>query len=233
MTLSLTLLWIAAVSLFSVLGSWYARKFERSDALLAFYVTLVVFAGLVAAKTIAFDFGFATYFAPGAVLIFSVTFLLTDIVNEKFGKRETQRMILLAFFAQIAVILFSYLVVQAKGAPFFTHQESFEFIFGSAPRIIIAGLIAFFVSENMDAYLFQWFRALTQGKHLWMRNVFSSIPAMFIDSALFVTLAFYGTLPILPLITGLTVVKWLVGVVDIPFMYLCRAILGSYHGKEA
>ncbi len=231
MSLILTLFWILLISIFAVGGAYYAKRYNRSDAIIALYVTLIVISNIIASKTIAFDFGFTTFFAPGAVLLFSVTFLLTDIVNEKFGKRETQRMILLALFSQIALIAFSYLIVHATPAPFFQNQSAFEFIFGTVPRIVIASLVTFFISENLDTYLFQWFKKLTNGKQLWMRNAFSSLPAMLVDSVIFVTLAFYGTMPILPLIIGLTVVKWLVGIVDIPFMYLSRAVLGKTEEK--
>ena len=225
MTIALAIFWILVISAFTVGASWYVRKYESVDALLALYVTLCIAGSILASKTIAFNFGFATFFAPGAVLIFSVTFLLTDIVNEKFGRKEVQRMIWLALFAQVAFVIFSYLVLHATGAPFFTNQAAFEAVLGSVPRLVVAGLVAFFISENLDAYLFQWFRAYTEGKHLWMRNAFSSLPAMAIDSTVFVTLAFWGVMPVLPLIYGLTLVKWVVGIVDIPFMYAARAVL--------
>ena len=225
MTLSLAIIWAAAISLLALGSAWYVRKYERIDAILALYVTLAVAASIFASKTIAFDLGFGDFFAPGAVLIFSVTFLLTDIVNEKFGKKEVYRMIALGLSAQLAFLLFSYLVLNATGAPFFTNQAAFESIFGMVPRIVAAGLVAFLVSEFLDANLFQWFKNLTGGKHLWMRNAFSSLPAMAIDSIVFVSLAFWGVMPIMPLIIGLTVTKWLVGIVDIPFMYASRAIM--------
>jgi queuosine precursor transporter len=227
MSLALTFLWILIVSAFSVLGAWYARQYNRPDALIAFYVTFGAFANIAASKTIAFDLGFTTFFAPAAVLIFSVTFLLTDVVNERFGKAETQRMVGIAVIAQIALVLFSYLVLHAEGAPFFQNQAAFEAVFGAVPRLVLASLIAFYVSENVDVHLFHWLRQWTGGKHLWVRNALSSLPAMFLDSVLFVTIAFYGVMPILPLIIGLTVIKWLVGIVDIPFMYLSRAVLGK------
>ncbi|MDO8495636.1 MAG: queuosine precursor transporter [bacterium] len=227
MPISLAIFWIIIISAFVLLGAWYARRHNRPDALTALYVTLVVFANIAASKTIAFDFGFTTFFTPAAVLIFSVTFLLTDIVNEKFGKKETQRMILIALFAQIALVLFSYLILKAPSAPFFQNQAAFEAVLGTVPRIVLASLIAFYVSENLDAHLFHWIKKLTGGKHLWMRNAFSSLPSMVVDSIIFVTIAFYGLMPIMPLIIGLSVVKWLVGIIDIPFMYLSRAILGK------
>jgi len=232
MTLPLAIFWIFIVSVFGLLGAWYARRYGRPDALIAFYVTLVIFSNIAVSKTIVFDLGFTELYAPAAVLIFSVTFLLTDIVNERFGKRETQRMILIALFAQIALVLFSYLVLKARGAPFFQNQPAFEALLGNVPRVVAASLIAFFVSENFDAQLFHWFKKLTGGRHLWMRNAFSSLPAMLLDSALFISLAFYGVMPVVPLIIGLSVTKWLVGIVDIPFMYLSRAVIGK-HSSES
>ena len=225
MSLSLLILWAVALCLIAVGAAYYARKYERYDALLALFVTLVIAANIIASKTVEFKLGFATLFAPAGTLVFATTFLLTDIVNERFGRKETQRMIHLAVLAQVVFVLFSYLAVSSTPAPFYMDQAAFTTILGSVPRIAIAGLITFFISETLDAYLFQWFKRLTNGKQLWMRNALSSLPAMVVDSALFVTLAFYGVMPILPLIIGLTVVKWVVGVIDIPFMYVARAIL--------
>ncbi|MEK9135227.1 MAG: VUT family protein, partial [Patescibacteria group bacterium] len=60
-----------------------------------------------------------------ATLIFSVTFLLTDIVNEKFGRKETQKMILIAFITQIAATFFIWLSISLKPAPFWQDQDIF------------------------------------------------------------------------------------------------------------
>jgi queuosine precursor transporter len=223
----LILLWTVAVSLCALGAAYYARKTGRADAIIALYVTLVVASNLVASKIVGYDIGFTTLFAPGATLLFSVTFLLTDIVNEKFGRQETQRMIYIAVFAQLAFLLFAYIAVSATPAPFFAGQAAFESVFAMVPRIAAAGLITFLVSESLDAYLYQWFRLKTHGRSLWLRNAFSSVPAMLLDSTLFVILAFYGTTPILPLIIGLTSIKWIVAVIDIPFMYAARAVLGT------
>lgn len=219
------ILWIIGITAFSLFGSWYARKYEKPDALIGLYVAFVLISNILAFKIAAFNLGFITFYAPSAVLVFSVTFLLTDIVNEKFGRKETHKMIFIAFLTQVAVTFFIYLALDLPSAPFWNSQEIFEKIFGFVPRIIAASWIAFLISENADAYIFSWFKRKTQGKHLWMRNVFSSIPAMALDTILFVVIAFYGNQPLLPLIIGVLVLKWLTGIVDIPFMYLNRKIL--------
>lgn len=221
----LFVIWIIIITSFSLFGSWYARRYDKADALIGLYVAFVLISNIIAYKIAAFDLYFTTLYATSATLIFSVTFLLTDIVNEKFGRKETQKMILIAFVTQVAVALFIFLSISLKPAPFFSDQEMFSKILGFAPRIMIASWIAFLISENMDAYIFSWFKKKTNGRHLWARNIFSSIPSMAIDTLLFVTLTFYGVQPLWPLIIGVLLLKWLIGVINIPFMYLNRWML--------
>ena len=221
------IIWAILVTSFTLIGSWYARKYNKADALIALYTSFIIFSNIAAVKIAEFNL-LQNFYAPAAVIIFSVTFLLTDIVNEKFGRKETHKMIFIAFFAQIAVTLFTFLAISLKPAPFWPNQNAFELLLGQVPRIIFASWVAFLVSENLDAVIFDWFKKLTKGKHLWMRNVLSSVPAMLVDSVLFVSIAFFGTISfaqLLSLIIGQVVIKWLVAAVNIPFMYANRYIL--------
>jgi len=227
MSLVLLVFWIIGITSFTLLGSWYARKYNKSDLLIGLYVTFVLVAQVLAVKISVFDLGFNTFFGPSGVLVFSITYLLTDIVNEKFGRKETQKMILIAFVSQIAMVFFFWLGVKFPPAPFWTIQGTWEQIFNLVPRITIASWIAFMITENFDAYVYSWFKKLTKGRYLWTRNAFSSIPALLLDSLIFIPIAFLGAMPILPLIIGQTAIKWLVGLVNIPFMYLNKAILGK------
>jgi len=219
--------WIIGITSFTLLGSWYARKFNKSDLLIALYVTFVLVAQVLAVKISAFDLGFKTFFVPSGILVFSVTYLLTDIVNEKFGRKETYKMILIAFVSQIAMVFFFWLGIMFPPAPFWKIQDVWQQIFGLIPRITIASWIAFLISENFDATVFSWFKRITKGKHLWMRNAFSSFPALALDSFIFISVAFLGIIPIWPLILGQIVIKWLVGLINIPFMYLNKWLLGK------
>ncbi len=233
MTLTLLIFWIFGITSITLLGSWYARRYERPDLLIALYVTFILVAQILAVKISSFDLGFATFFAPAGVLVFSITYLLTDIVNEKFGRAETHRMIFIAFVSQVAMVFFFWLGVRFPAAPFWTMQDIWAGIFGLVPRITLASWAAFLVSENFDAYVFDWFKKLTKGRHLWSRNVLSSIPALLLDSVIFVPLAFFGLgLPLLPLITGQVVIKWLVGFLNIPFMYFNEWVLFLGKGRE-
>lgn len=227
MNLSLLVFWIIGITSFTLLGSWYARKYNKPDLLIGLYVTFVLVAQILAVKISAYDLGFKTFYGPSGVLVFSITYLLADIVNEKFGRKETQKMILIAFISQVAMVFFFWLGIKFPPAPFWTIQGTWEQIFGLVPRITLASWISFIITENFDAYVYAWFKKLTKGKHLWTRNAFSSIPSLLLDSLIFIPIAFFGIAPILPLIVGQTAIKWLVGLINIPFMYLNKAILGK------
>lgn len=226
MSFYLLIIWIIGITSFTLLGSWYARKFNKPDLLIALYVTFVLVAQILAVKISAFDLKFKTFFVPSGILVFSITYLLTDVVNEKFGKKETYKMILIAFVSQIAMVFFFWLGIMFPPAPFWKIQDVWQQIFGLIPRITIASWIAFLISENFDATVFSWFKRITKGKHLWMRNAFSSFPALALDSFIFISVAFLGIMPIWPLILGQIVIKWLVGLINIPFMYLNKWVLG-------
>ena len=213
------------ITSFTLLGAWYAKRFERPDALIGLYVVFVALSQIVAAKVAKYDLGFVTVTAPAAVLIYSVTYLFTDIVNERFGRREVHKMILIAFVTQLAMVFFLWLGTELPPAPFWKDQKAWESIVGVVPRITVASWVAFLVSENLDAWVYDLFRRLTKGRHLWMRNAFSSVPALTIDTFLFISIAFWGRMPMIPLIQGQLYTKWLVGLINIPFMYFNRWVM--------
>lgn len=187
------------------------------------FATFIILSEIVAVKIVQYDLGGTAIFAPAAVLIFSVTFLLTDIVNEKFGRRETHKMILITFFCLLLMLLFIHLATILPGAPFWGSEKSWADIFTLVPRITIASLTAYLISENFDAWSYAKLREKV-GRRLWVRNAFSSIPSLGIDTVIFITLAFYGVpgINIFLLMQGQFVLKWLTAIVDIPFMYIAR-----------
>jgi hypothetical protein len=219
------ILWIIGITAFTLFGALYARRYNRPDALIALYVTFVALSQIIATKIAEYNLGFIVVTAPAAVLIYSVTYLFTDIVNEKFGRVETHRMIFIAFVTQVAMVFFLWLGTVIKPAPFWPNQPAWESIINLVPRITLASWVAFLASENLDAWLFHVFGKVTKGKHLWMRNAFSSIPSLTVDTLLFIPIAFYGTMPLWPLIEGQILTKYLVGLVNIPFMYFNRWLM--------
>jgi queuosine precursor transporter len=218
-------IWILLITAITFLGAWYVRRYNRPDALIALYVTFVILSQIIAAKIAQFDLGWWTVTAPAAALIYPVTYLFTDIVNEKFGRSETYRMVWIAFAANVALVFFLWLGTRLTPAPYWSGQASWETIFGLLPRITLASMVAFLISENMDAYVFSLFKKITKGKYLWIRSAFSSLPALTVDTFIFITIAFYGQIPLGDLFVGQIATKYLVGLISVPFLYFNRWIM--------
>jgi uncharacterized integral membrane protein (TIGR00697 family) len=86
------------------------------------------------------------------------------------------------------MVFFLWLGTRLPAAPFWEDEAAWDSILGLVPRITAASWIAFLVSENLDAWVFDVFRRIPKGRHLWMRNVFSSISALTVDTFLLCTL---------------------------------------------
>jgi len=222
-----------------MLISQYIKMQNREDVAVAFYILFITMSQILAAKI--GDFSIAGYqiTAPVAVLIFPFTFQITDMVNENFGRKRTHRMIFIAFLTQIFMSIFIWFSIEVPAAPFWGFDwgsnpaEAQQFwlnFLGSTLRITIASWISFIITGNLDAILFAKLKKLTRDKNLWLRNVFSDIPTLALDSVLFISIAFGGVFPldvILIMIWGQLLTKWFFGVVDTPFMYLSRGIING------
>ncbi|MBY9008310.1 MAG: queuosine precursor transporter [Candidatus Lokiarchaeota archaeon] len=242
------LIWVVVIFVSTLVISQYMKMQKREDVAIAFYILFITMSQILAVKIGDFSLGSYQITAPVAVLIFPFTFQITDMVNENFGRKRTHRMIFIAFVTQILMAVFIWFSIEIPGAPFWglnwgsnpTEAQNFWLnFFGSTIRITIASWISFIITENLDAVLFAKLKKLTGGKNLWIRNIFSDIPTLALDSLIFVSIAFGGLLDIWPIIWGQLLTKWFFGVIDTPFMYLSRGIingkiniLGNLFGKH-
>ena len=196
MTETLILLAIVLMGLLilSILMSLYIRRYERADMAIAVYVAIILVSQILATKLLIFDIGFT---APAGVILFPFTFQLTDMINEKFGQRETHRAILIAFITQVVMVFF-FLIAASQPGNIASSQSAdaltvWNSVFGFTLGITIASWIAFLISENLDAYIYQVFKRLTGGqRYLWLRNIGSDGLSLIVDSLVFVPLAFFA-----------------------------------------
>jgi len=123
------------------------------------------------------------------------------------------------FTVLVVVFLLNVLAVHLPPAPFWPNQEAFASILGATSRIILASLIAYGISQTFDLWLFARVRAWTGERHLWFRNNLSTIASQTLDTCVFITVAFYGEMPLLPLIGGQLLVKYVIAALDTPVVY--------------
>ena len=175
---------------------------------------------------------------PAAIILYPLTFLFTDVVAEVEGKKSASSLVMAGFYLSIfmvAVILAGRLLPPAG---FWKHQEAYTAILGSTPRIVLASMIAYLISQNHDVWAFHWWRKKTAGRHLWLRNNLSTMVSQMIDSVLFIGVAFWGTVP--PATIGVMIlsqyaVKVGIALLDTPICYLMVRLYESdrKHLQEA
>ena len=159
-------------------------------------------------------------------LLYPVTFLLTDILSEIYGKEAATRAVWTGLAAQILSVAFIQSVATFPSLDA-GMGEAWGVVFLPTARIAAASMVAYLVAQLIDVRVFHFLRELTDGKALWLRNNGSTIASQGFDTLIFVIVAFAGTLPIDVLafmILGQYTAKACLALLDTPFCYLAVAL---------
>ncbi|MBN2567863.1 MAG: queuosine precursor transporter [Deltaproteobacteria bacterium] len=159
---------------------------------------------------------------PAAVVLYPLTFLFTDVVSEVEGKKSAHSLVIAGFCMSLFMALMLFVGKILPTASFWEHQDSYNVILGATPRIVLASMIAYLVSQNYDVWAFHWWKKRTAGRHLWIRNNLSTITSQLIDSVLFIGIAFagvYSAKTVTGMILGQYIVKIGIAILDTPFCY--------------
>lgn len=171
-------------------------------------------------------FGYTT--TLGNVLYASV-FLSTDILSEKYGKKQARKAVLLGFTALVMATVYMQIALRFTPGEADFAQGSLETIFGFFPRIALGSLAAYFVSQMHDVWAFHFWKSRTGGQHLWLRNNLSTLVSQMLDTLIFCGVAFWGD-PNIPnpvfwdIVATTYLFKLIVGLADTPFIYLAKRI---------
>ncbi|QDP39560.1 queuosine precursor transporter [Radiobacillus deserti] len=185
----------------------------------ALFAGLLILSNILGVKL----FSIGNIMLPAAVIVYVVTYLITDVIGEVYGKKAAQSTVKAGFFAQVVALIFIYLAIQLPSAPVFENQESFATILSGSFRVMVASLIAYLLSQNIDVFIFHRLKKQHGEKKLWLRNNVSTMLSQLVDTTVFITIAFYGTVPntvLLTMIAGQYAVKFLIALIDTPIAYL-------------
>ncbi|MCC5911773.1 MAG: queuosine precursor transporter [Clostridiaceae bacterium] len=199
------------------------KKEEKMFLLLsATFISLLVVSNIIAVKTVSFG----SFIAPAAVICYALTFAISDTLAEIWGKERTKFVINTGIFISLLSALMIQLAISLPSSPFWQHQGEYEIILGSNFRIVIASLLAYFVSQYHDLWAFHFWKDKTKGKHLWIRNNLSTAASQIIDTSIFIVIAFGGTgAPIGAMIMGQYAIKLIIAIFDTPIVYLLVNIM--------
>ena len=165
-------------------------------------------------------------------IVYASSFLVTDILNENYGKKEAGRAVVIGFFSLIMfTLLMNLALFFVPSAEDFAH-ESLVTVFGFLPRIMLASLIAYGVSQGHDIWAFNlWKKKWPATKYLWLRNNLSTMVSQLLDSLIFTLIAFYGVFStgvLLEIMITTYLLKWIVAAMDTPFVYLGKYMFNRY-----
>jgi uncharacterized integral membrane protein (TIGR00697 family) len=197
--------------------------------LVGLYIACELVANITASKPVAVG----SLVVPAAVFIYAITFTLVDLINEKLGKVRARQVVYTAFAANLLLAGYIQLAVSLPAASFYSgeQQEAFAAVLGSTPRIVLASLVAYLIASLIDVEVFAWWRKRIGGFR-WARVLASNAVSTLVDSMVFISVAFWGVFPLLPLIQGQYMVKMGVTAISLPLIYLVRAMRTRAEASE-
>ena len=130
------------------------------------------------------------------LIVFPISYIINDCIAEVWGFRKARLIIWMGFLMNFMVVAMGQLAVALPAASFWEGEESFNFVFGMAPRISVASLTAFLVGSFINAYVMSRMKVASHGKNFSARAVLSTIAGEGADSLIFFPLAFGGLMPV-------------------------------------
>ena len=183
------------------------------------FITSLLIANVVSAKIVTLG----GLVIPAAIVAYPLTFLMTDVIGEIWGKEQANETVKLGFICQLISLVLIGLAILLPVAPFADNQAEFKGIMAQSFRVVAASLVAYYCSQSWDVWVFHKIREKGTGNK-WLRNNLSTMTSQIIDTAIFITIAFIGSVPnIWVMIGSQYLIKVTYALLDtIPFYYLTR-----------
>jgi uncharacterized integral membrane protein (TIGR00697 family) len=233
------LLWVVLL-LVTFSGTILAYRFFGKMGLYCWMAMAIILANIQVMKTVQI---FWLVTALGNI-IYGTTFLVTDILSENYGLKEARKAVWIGFFVLITVTIIMQICLSFVPDVSDTLSPALAQIFGLLPRIAVASLTAYIISQLHDVWAFAFWKKLFKGKYLWLRNNFSTITSQLIDNVIFTWIAFVGLFGLFgwgqvfdwSIIFQIFIVSYamkiVVAAVDTPFVYLSKWIKKKYYEKD-
>lgn len=159
----------------------------------AIFIASLITCNLIANKFVTVDLGFKVFVVSAGILPYPLTFLVTDLISELYGQKKANLVVFSGFIASIFVLFFLWLGGQFNSIPGSPVGDPiYNIVFQNAWRIIAASMVAYLFAQFIDVKIFHFWKRLTNGKHLWLRNNGSTVISQLVDTTLVVSILFVG-----------------------------------------
>ncbi len=200
--------------------------------LCAIFISSLITCNLIANKFVSVDLGFKVFIVSAGILPYPLTFLVTDLISELYGQKKANIVVFSGFVASMFVLLFLWLGGQFNAIPSsIVNDDTYNAVFQNAWRIIAASMTAYLFAQFIDVRIFHFWKRLTKGNHLWLRNNGSTIASQLIDTTLVVMILFVGVWESGQIVSAIIdgwLFKMLMAAIDTPIIY---AIIHLLKGK--
>jgi hypothetical protein len=218
------------------------KAYQIYLVLATLFITSLVVSNLIFQKFFSWDFfGVYTFEISVGILPYPITFLVTDLISEIYGKKKANQVVTAGIFASFFSLLIIYVSDVVPATPWSPVDDSlFTKVFGFSVIAVFSSMIAYLLAQFVDIRIYHFWKKMTDGNHLWLRNNFSTITSQFLDtfSVLFLLCSFnviewslFGKL----LLNGF-LFKVLVALLDTPVLYVAvyyfRMVFNLEKGEE-
>lgn len=158
-------------------------------------------------------------------IVYASIFLGTDILSEVYGRKEARRGIWIGFFMLVWANIAIQVSLQFMPDSSDHNMPHMQSLFSLYPRVALASIIAYLISQHHDIWSFARWKELTHGRHLWLRNNLSTLVSQLIDTMVFTVIAFWGVFSggvLVEIMITTFVLKVVIAAFDTPFVYLAR-----------
>ena len=187
------------------------------------FIASLVTCNLIANKFVTVDLGFKIFIVSAGILPYPLTFLVTDLISELYGQRKANLVVFSGFMASMFVLLFLWLGSQFDAIPgSIVNDSTYNSVFQNAWRLIAASMVAYLFAQFIDVRIFHFWKKLTNGKHLWLRNNGSTVASQLVDTTLVICILFVGVWEsdqIFSAIIDGWLFKMLMALIDTPIIY--------------
>ncbi len=192
------------------------------------YGGLVCMAGVLGTKIVAIG----PLTVEAGIFAFLQLVVLSSAVSELHGSETATKLVRHGFIPLILSAILIQLVIALPAASFWTQQAAFAGILGQGSRLMVAGLISYGISQTLNVALFDRLKSGT-GKMVWLRGMIAAVVSQIVDTGLFLTIAFLGVLPLMPLLISGVTAKVILSIVMVPPLIQLAVAWGRKLDAEA
>lgn len=190
------------------------------------FVSCILISNILAAKIISI-FGISM---TSGVLVFPISYVLGDVMTEIYGYEKTKKVIIYGFISNLLMVVVFYLAMKLPYPDYWQNQDAFITILSNTPRVLLASFIGYLLGGLSNAFIMEYIKNNSKIKFLWFRTILSTIVGEALDTTIFLTISFIGTMSgfnLISMIIYQSIFKIMYEVVLTPVLYKIIAFVSK------